>query len=127
MCNQHTNTTPTRVLSVANAKAPFETTTIERRALRPDDVLIDIKFSGICHSDIHSAFDEWGGGMFPMVPEREENLDITRFVRGLIAKRPHSDHIWLKTRDFPRGLSLIHRISERSFLLNLLSYEHRCS
>ncbi|MGQ3378154.1 NAD(P)-dependent alcohol dehydrogenase [Priestia endophytica] len=71
MCNQHTNTTPTRVLSVSNAKAPFETTTIERRALRPDDVLIDIKFSGICHSDIHSAFDEWGGGMFPMVPGHE--------------------------------------------------------
>jgi hypothetical protein len=65
--------------------------------------------------------------MFPMVPKREENLDITRFVRGLVVKRPHSDHIWSKTRDFPRDLSLIRRISERSFLLNLLSYEHKCS
>ncbi|RBN36274.1 alcohol dehydrogenase, partial [Priestia megaterium] len=44
---------------------------MERRELRADDVLIDIKFSGICHSDIHSAFDEWGGGMFPMVPGHE--------------------------------------------------------
>lgn len=54
MCNQH----QTRVLSVSHAKAKFEQTTIERRELRPHDVLIDIKFSGICHSDIHSAFDE---------------------------------------------------------------------
>lgn len=67
MCNQH----QTRVLSVSHAKAKFEQTTIERRELRPHDVLIDIKFSGICHSDIHSAFDEWGGGIFPMVPGHE--------------------------------------------------------
>lgn len=67
MCNQH----QTRVLSVSHAKAKFEQTTIERRGLRPHDVLIDIKFSGICHSDIHSAFDEWGGGIFPMVPGHE--------------------------------------------------------
>lgn len=49
----------THVLSVPSAKAPFQKTTIERRALRPNDVLIDIKYSGICHSDIHSAFNEW--------------------------------------------------------------------
>lgn len=61
----------THVLSVASAKAPFEKTTIERRELRPNDILIDIKFSGICHSDIHNAFGEWGGGIFPMVPGHE--------------------------------------------------------
>ncbi|MWC29879.1 NAD(P)-dependent alcohol dehydrogenase [Paenibacillus sp. MMS18-CY102] len=61
----------THVLSVPSAKAPFEKTAIERRELRPNDILVDIKFSGICHSDIHSAWDEWGGGMFPMVPGHE--------------------------------------------------------
>ncbi|MCR8656512.1 NAD(P)-dependent alcohol dehydrogenase [Paenibacillus endoradicis] len=61
----------THVLSVKGPKAPFEKTIIERRELRANDVLIDIKFSGICHSDIHSAFDEWGGGIFPMVPGHE--------------------------------------------------------
>ncbi|MCY9002457.1 NAD(P)-dependent alcohol dehydrogenase [Peribacillus frigoritolerans] len=71
MCNTHKNITTTRVLSASRAKAKFEHTTIERRKLRPDDILIDIKFSGICHSDIHSAFDEWGGGIFPMVPGHE--------------------------------------------------------
>ena len=70
----------TNVLSVPHAKAPFEMTSIERRELRPNDILIDIKFSGMCHSDIHSAWDEWGGGMFPMVPGHEiaETVDRTR-------------------------------------------------
>lgn len=61
----------THVLMASGAKAPFEKAVIERRELRQDDVLIDIKFSGICHSDIHSAYDEWGGGIFPMVPGHE--------------------------------------------------------
>lgn len=85
MCNQH----QTRVLSVSHAKAKFEQTTIERRELRPHDVLIDIKFSGICHSDIHSAFDEWGGGIFPMVPGHEiagvvtaVGAEVTKFAVG---------------------------------------------
>lgn len=89
MCNPHNNKTMTRVLSVPSAKASFEQTTIERRELRPHDVLIDIKFSGICHSDIHSAFDEWGGGMFPMVPGHEiagvveaVGSEVTKFTVG---------------------------------------------
>jgi len=61
----------TYVLSVPAAKAPFEKTIIERRALRPYDVSIAIKFSGICHSDIHSAHGDWAGGIFPMVPGHE--------------------------------------------------------
>jgi uncharacterized zinc-type alcohol dehydrogenase-like protein len=46
-------------------------TTIERRPVGPDDVLIDIVGTGICHSDIHQARDGWGGGIFPMVPGHE--------------------------------------------------------
>lgn len=61
----------THVLRVPSAKAPFEKTTIERRSLRPDDVSIAIKYSGICHSDIHSAHGDWAGGIFPMVPGHE--------------------------------------------------------
>lgn len=79
----------TRVLSTPGAKKPFEKTTIERRELRPDDVLIDIHYSGICHSDIHSAYDEWGGGIFPMVPGHEiagivaaVGSEVTRFAVG---------------------------------------------
>ncbi|WP_449351747.1 NAD(P)-dependent alcohol dehydrogenase [Streptomyces shaanxiensis] len=53
------------------AKAPLERTTIERRAVREHDVLIDIKFAGICHSDIHQAQEGWGQAIFPMVPGHE--------------------------------------------------------
>ncbi|MET7734754.1 NAD(P)-dependent alcohol dehydrogenase [Streptomyces sp. NPDC005402] len=53
------------------SKAPLERTTIERRAVREHDVLIDIKFAGICHSDIHQAREGWGEAIFPMVPGHE--------------------------------------------------------
>jgi alcohol dehydrogenase (NADP+) len=61
----------TPALSAPAAGAPLDTTTIERRALGPHDVLIDIRFCGICHSDIHQVKDEWGGAIFPMVPGHE--------------------------------------------------------
>jgi alcohol dehydrogenase (NADP+) len=44
----------------------------ERRELRPEDVAIEILFCGICHSDIHMARNEWGGGThYPFVPGHE--------------------------------------------------------
>jgi alcohol dehydrogenase (NADP+) len=62
---------PTPALSAPSAGAAFDTTTIPRRDLGEHDVLIDIKFCGICHSDIHQVKDEWGGSIFPMVPGHE--------------------------------------------------------
>ncbi|WP_369213733.1 NAD(P)-dependent alcohol dehydrogenase [Streptomyces flavofungini] len=53
------------------ADAPLERTTVPRRAVGEFDVLIDIKYAGICHSDIHQARDGWGEGIFPMVPGHE--------------------------------------------------------
>ncbi|MDC0771342.1 NAD(P)-dependent alcohol dehydrogenase [Streptomyces sp. HD] len=53
------------------SKAPLERTTIERREVGEFDVLIDIKFAGICHSDIHQAREGWGEATFPMVPGHE--------------------------------------------------------
>ncbi|MFR9800125.1 NAD(P)-dependent alcohol dehydrogenase [Streptomyces sp. MS06] len=52
-------------------KAPLERTTIQRRAVGDSDVLIDIKYAGICHSDIHQAREGWGEALFPMVPGHE--------------------------------------------------------
>lgn len=51
--------------------APLTKTTIERRPLGPRDVLIEIEFAGICHSDIHVARNEWGGTKYPIVPGHE--------------------------------------------------------
>lgn len=61
----------TKALSAAGPDVPFVTATIERRDLRADDVLIDIAYAGICHSDIHQVKDEWGGSIYPMVPGHE--------------------------------------------------------
>ena len=43
----------------------------ERRALRPDDVRIDILFCGVCHSDLHTARNDWGGTIYPCCPGHE--------------------------------------------------------
>lgn len=52
-------------------KAPLEKTTVPRRALGEHDILIDVRFAGICHSDIHQVCEDWGDGIFPMVPGHE--------------------------------------------------------
>lgn len=64
-------TTTTRALAAPSASAPFEAVTIERRALRENDIRIDIAYAGICHSDIHQVREEWGTALFPMVPGHE--------------------------------------------------------
>jgi len=53
------------------ANAPFARTTIERRDLRPNDVLIAIAYCGVCHSDIHMGRQEWGPTTFPLIPGHE--------------------------------------------------------
>ena len=58
-------------LLTPSAGAPFERGTIERRELGEHDVLLDIAYAGICHSDIHQAREEWGKATFPMVPGHE--------------------------------------------------------
>lgn len=64
-------TTTVAAYAAPAAKAPLERTTIERREVGEFDVLIDIKFAGICHSDIHQAREGWGEAIFPMVPGHE--------------------------------------------------------
>jgi len=62
---------------------------ITRRGLRPDDVLIDISFCGICHSDVHTARNDWGRTKYPVVPGHEitgivaaVGTDVTRHQVG---------------------------------------------
>lgn len=51
--------------------APLKPWVFERRALGDNDILIDIKFSGICHSDIHTARGHWGPQIYPQVVGHE--------------------------------------------------------
>lgn len=57
--------------AAAAAKAPLQPYPFERREPREYDVAMDIKYCGICHTDIHQSRDEWGGAVFPMVPGHE--------------------------------------------------------
>jgi uncharacterized zinc-type alcohol dehydrogenase-like protein len=76
----------TPAYAAAYPQAPLALFEIERREPRPHDVLVDILFCGVCHSDIHQARDEWGGGIFPMVPGHE--------IVGRVAKTGASVRGW---------------------------------
>ncbi|WP_062305188.1 NAD(P)-dependent alcohol dehydrogenase [Alicyclobacillus sendaiensis] len=74
---------------VLSKESPFHAIEIERRALQPEDVLIEIQYCGICHSDIHSARGEWGEVRYPFVPGheitgivKEVGPAVTRFKPG---------------------------------------------
>src|SRR4051794_19633417 len=56
---------------VTGAGELFTPLVIERRELGPHDVLIDIVYSGICHSDVHRVNGQSGGVTYPMVPGHE--------------------------------------------------------
>jgi uncharacterized zinc-type alcohol dehydrogenase-like protein len=93
-----TETTLTPVSSVATLAravgasapdAPLGALQIQRRTVGPKDVRIDIKFCGICHSDIHFARGEWGKVPYPAVPGHEiagvvaaVGSEVTRFAPG---------------------------------------------
>ncbi len=53
------------------AGQPLTPTSIERRAVGPNDVLIAIEYAGVCHSDIHTVNGDWGPQPFPVVPGHE--------------------------------------------------------
>lgn len=64
----------------------------ERREPRPNDVAMEILFCGVCHSDIHSVRNEWGGAVYPMVPGHEivgrvtqVGSSVTKFKVGDLA------------------------------------------
>ncbi|MDT5009414.1 MAG: alcohol dehydrogenase [Mycobacterium sp.] len=57
--------------AATSATEPLTKTTIARREPGPQDVAIDIKYAGICHSDIHTVKAEWGSPSYPLVPGHE--------------------------------------------------------
>jgi len=61
----------TRGYGALTAKAKLAPFSFERRQPQEHDVVIDIEYCGICHSDIHQAREEWGEAIFPMVPGHE--------------------------------------------------------
>ncbi len=84
--------TKVKAYAAQTRSAPITPFDIQRREVGPHDVLIDIDYCGICHSDIHQVRDEWGGSAFPMVPGHEIvgrvgrlGPEVTRFRPGDLA------------------------------------------
>ncbi len=80
-----TNTLGYAAHSATSALVPFR---FERRDLRPDDVAIEILYCGVCHSDLHTARDDWGFTMFPAVPGHEIVGRVTAVGRGVTRFKP---------------------------------------
>jgi uncharacterized zinc-type alcohol dehydrogenase-like protein len=67
----HALTATVRAWGAQSAERPLEPLTITRRAPGAHDVVIDIDYCGICHSDIHQVRSEWAGTLYPCVPGHE--------------------------------------------------------
>ena len=81
----------TKGYAAATLGAPLAPFSFERREPRADDVVIDIKYCGICHSDIHQVRDEWGGSIFPMVPGHEI-AGVISSIGSAVTKFKVGDH-----------------------------------
>ena len=75
--------------AATSATEPLVPMTVERRDVGPHDVLIEIKYTGICHSDIHHARSDWGAETYPLVPGHEiagvvseVGSEVTRYAVG---------------------------------------------
>ena len=67
-----------KAYAAAAATSPLASSTIARREPGVDDVQIEILFCGVCHSDLHTARNEWGGTIYPCVPGHEVVGRITK-------------------------------------------------
>jgi alcohol dehydrogenase (NADP+) len=61
----------TKAYAAFNATDPLKPYALERRKMGPKDVRIEIKYCGVCHTDIHYAHNDWGKSVYPLVPGHE--------------------------------------------------------
>jgi uncharacterized zinc-type alcohol dehydrogenase-like protein len=77
-----------KAYSAASATSPLTPFTISRREPGEDDVQIEILFCGICHSDLHTVRNEWGGTVYPCVPGHEIVGRVTRVGSAVTKVKP---------------------------------------
>jgi uncharacterized zinc-type alcohol dehydrogenase-like protein len=78
--------------AATDASKPLTPFTFERREPNDDDVVISVKYCGLCHSDIHQARNEWGNSKYPMVPGHEV-AGIVSAVGSRVTKFRVGDHV----------------------------------
>lgn len=87
MADTHPFTTP--AYAAQSASSPLAATSIQRRQPTPGDVRIKILYCGVCHSDLHTVRNDWGGTVYPCVPGHEiigrveeVGSEVSRFSPG---------------------------------------------
>lgn len=73
----------TKCYAAHSATTPMEPWSLERREPGESDVLIEILFCGVCHSDLHFVRNEWGGSIYPLVPGHEIVGRVTKVGSGV--------------------------------------------
>ncbi|MGQ3260649.1 MAG: NAD(P)-dependent alcohol dehydrogenase [Rhizobium oryzihabitans] len=81
-----------RGYAATDASKPLTPFTFERREPNDDDVVIDIKYAGICHSDIHTVRNEWKNAVYPIVPGHEI-AGVVKAVGSKVTKFKVGDHV----------------------------------
>jgi uncharacterized zinc-type alcohol dehydrogenase-like protein len=79
-------------IAAFSAKEPLGPFSFERRDPKEHDVVIDIQFCGICHSDIHTVRSEWGEATYPVVPGHEI-AGVVRQVGAKVTKYKVGDRV----------------------------------
>lgn len=86
------NTHKIKAFGTSAPENDLELIAIERREIQPKDVEIDILYCGVCHSDLHTARNDWGGSVYPAVPGHEivgritgVGSDVSKFKVGDLA------------------------------------------
>lgn len=79
-------------IAALSATQPLRPFSFERREPKEHDVVIDIKFAGICHSDIHTVRSEWGEANYPVVPGHEI-AGVVKSVGTKVTKYKVGDHV----------------------------------
>jgi uncharacterized zinc-type alcohol dehydrogenase-like protein len=75
-----------------SVKAELEPYRFERRDMRSDDVVIEILYCGVCHTDIHYVQNDWGRSTFPLVPGHEIIGRVTNIGPG-VTRFKQGDHV----------------------------------
>ncbi len=78
--------------AAASAQSPLEPYHYECRELRDNDVAIEILYSGVCHSDLHTVKNDWGWTVYPTVPGHEIVGRVVQ-VGSQVNKYKVGDHV----------------------------------
>ncbi|MDV6169727.1 NAD(P)-dependent alcohol dehydrogenase [Flavobacterium sp. DG1-102-2] len=83
---------PVKAFAAYDAETPLKPFEFERKEVGPNQVQIEILYSGVCHSDIHTAKGDWGPAIYPLVPGHEivgrivkKGENVTKFKEGELA------------------------------------------